>query len=300
MRTVAALFFCFVFAVAGAGVLAGQHQVKTPDTAPGDTHFSIHNIRSAHGLTLGAEAKVGILAHSFELGSHPELYSGGKDFSVGDPDPRRPGKTHRGYWMALTLHEVAPEAGVYALDIPTKDDLARVAAMVRALEWAVEQDLDVVTYCGGDLSPGDREILDPALERAVKAGVVVVFLDYPHPLNLLPGGFGAPTEPGARAPDLEIFSYDCTALLANQLVAFTEPDDDAIQKHRPFLARPSIGPVTAGLVALLRSVEPEMSPAEIKKVLVETSRSLEYRGQLASRVPDAFQAVTRVAGVGPA
>jgi subtilisin family serine protease len=115
-------------------------------------------------------------------------------------------------------------------------------------------------------------------------------------MNLLPAGFGPTEEAGPRDPDLNIFSYDCTTLFANQFVALLDPDDDGIQKYRPFLARSSAGPVTAGLVALLRSVNPEASPAEIKEILRETSHSMEYRGRLATHVPDAFEAVTRAVG----
>ena len=298
MRVAAALCSCIAFGVGGAGTVTGQNQWGGLEPASTDTYFSVHNIPAAHEITLGSGTKVGILDHSFGLASHPELFAGGKVFSKGPSIPSGENETHHGYWMALTLHEVAPEASIYALEVPRGDDKTRLDAMVKALDWAVEQELDVVTHCGGEFSPDDRVILDSAIERTVAAGVVVVFVDYPHTLNLLPGGFGPPTVVGIRSPDLNIFSYDCTALFGNEFVAFMEPDDDVIAKHRPFLARPATGSVTAGLVALLRSVSPEASPGDIKKILVATSRPVEYRGLTAARVPDVFQAVATVQGVG--
>jgi len=300
MRVVAALISCFALAAAGVGTVTGQNHRGGPESASGDTHLSVHNIHSAHEITLGSGTKVGILDHSFEMASHPELYAGGKVFSEMGSSSARARETHHGYWMALTLREVAPESRIFALEIPTKGAGARVDAMVEAMDWAVEQDLDVVTYCGGEFSPAERAVLDLVIEKTVQAGIVVVFVDYPHPLNLLPGGFGGPSEAGDQSPDLNIFSYDCTALFGNGFVAFMEPDDDVITRHRPFLARPAAGSVTAGVVALVRSVSPEASPREIKKVLVATSRPVKYRGLTANRVPDAFEAVTSVQGVGTA
>jgi len=299
MRTAAA-FFCFiVLVIMATGPGAGQHQPATSSAGSTETYLTIHNVLPAHKITLGAGTRVGILDRSFGRDAHPELYAGGEVFRDGVPTPRDGQETHHGYWMALALSEIAPKAEIYALESHADDEGARVEAMIRALDWAIENDLDVVTYCAGGLSEAAQKVLDPVVERTVKAGVVVVFLNYPHPMNLLAAGFGPRAEDGQRDPDLNIFSYDCTTILANQFVALMNPDDDGIQKYRPFLARSSTGPVTAGFVALLRSVDPEASPAEIKRILRETSRPMVYRGRLATRVADAFEAVTDVVGVGP-
>jgi hypothetical protein len=132
----------------------------------------------------------------------------------------------------------------------------------------------------------------------VAAGVVVVFVDYPHPMNLLPGGFDPPGDPSAHSADLNIFSYDCTTVLADTFVALMNSDDNGIQRRRPFLARPSTGSVTAGFVALLRSLDPEASPALIKDILVKTSRPMVIRGLVGHRVPDAYSAVSKLMGTG--
>jgi hypothetical protein len=300
MRTAAALICLFILANAMTGPAAAQNQRATASAASGDTYLTVHNVRPAHGITLGAGAKVGILDHSFGMDAHPELYAGGEDFLDEASGPGDEKETHHGYWMALTLHEIAPEAEIFALATHTLDEAARVEAMIQALDWAVENELDVVTYCAGVFSEAAQKTLDPVVERTVKAGVVVVFVDYSHPLNLLPGVFGPPVKDGLRDPDLNIFSYDCTDLLADRFVALVDSDDDGIQKYRPFLARPATGPVTAGFVALMRSVDPEASPVEIKRILMETSRPMPYRGRLASRVPDALEAVTNIMGVSPA
>jgi len=299
MRTAAALICFFILANAMTGPAAAQNQRATASAALGDTYLTVHNVHPAHEITLGAGTKVGILDHSFAMDAHPELYAGGEVFLDEAPGSEDQIETHHGYWMALILHEIAPEAEIFALNTHTHDEAARVQAMVQALDWAVEQGLDVVTYCAGVFSEAAQKVLDPVVERTVKAGVVVVFVDYSHPLNLLPGVFGPLAEDGLRDPDLNIFSYDCTDLLAGQFVALVDSDDDGIQKYRPFLARPATGSVTAGFVALMRSVDPEASPAEIKRVLMETSRPVSYRGQITARVPDSYGALTTIVGVSP-
>ena len=299
MRTAAALFLIFGLVFGTPGFLAGQSRTSGHNPGSTDTYFTIHNIYPAHEITQGAGTRVGILDRSFGMDAHPELYAGGKDFLVNTPSPAAEPETYHGYWMALTLREIAPKAEIFALGVHTQDETARVDAIVQALDWAVQHKLDVVTYCAGVFSEAAREAIDPAVDKAVEAGVVVVFVDLPHPLNLLPGSLGPTDENRARDPDLNIFSYDCTAFIANQIVALADPDDDGIQKSRPFLGRPSAGPVTAGFVALVRSMDPELPPGEIKRILRTTSRPLSYRGRLAARVPDLFQAVTYTVGADP-
>lgn len=299
MRSAAALFSLLVFGISAQSPAVGQGQKAPPSEESNDTYLTIHNVGAAHEITLGAGTRVGILDRSFEIGAHPELYAGAVGFLAEEADPPQGENTHHGYWMALALHEIAPDAEIYALEAYTENEDARVEAVIRALDWAVGHDLDVVTYCVGAFSAEAQVILDPVVERTVAAGVVVVFVDYPHPLNLLPAGFGPRAEEATRDPDLNIVGYDCTTLLADRFIALMDPDDDGIQKHRPFLARASTGPVTAGLVALLRSVDRQASPSLVKRVLMETSRPMVYRGRLAARVPDAFAAIMNVVGVSP-
>ncbi|NNM06806.1 MAG: S8/S53 family peptidase [Gemmatimonadetes bacterium] len=296
MRKLVALFLWPALGLAWAGNLSGQSQPVSTDPPIADTPFSIHQISPAHGVTLGKGARVGILDHSFDLDSHPELYAGGRGFWNRGSASEDAGDAHRGYWMALTLRAVAPEAHIFALGVPPRAGKLRAEAMAKALEWAAGNHLDVVTYCGADLSPAEREILDPAVEKAVEAGVVVVFVGYSHPLNLLPRSFGPPLIEGGRAPDLNIFSYECTAMVGDEVVTLIEADDDAIRRNRPFLGRSSVGPVTAGLVALVKSVDPHASPGEVKTLLVEASRPLEFQGRLEPWVPDAFEAVRKAVG----
>lgn len=295
MRTVVALLGLLLLGT-GAPPLGGQARTTLPAVSIKDTYSTIHNLSRAHGITQGSGARVGILDHSFQAAAHSELFAGEMDFLPEAPSWDEGAGSHRGYWMALTFREIAPEAEIIALNTYHPDEDVRVDAMVRAIDWAAKEGLDVLTYCSEPFSHEAREKLDPAVTRAVEAGVVVVFSDYSHPLNILPAGLGQSMEEGQRDPDLNIFSYECVFAFAGQTLPLMNPDDDRISRYRPFLARPSAGPVTAGFVALMRSLAPATSPEDIKRILVETSRPVLYEGEPSARVPDAFEAVRRVVG----
>jgi subtilisin family serine protease len=296
MRALAALTLLVGVLAGPTTVGADQSRYPVDPPLPEVSFLTIHNLRPAHELTVGVGARVGILDHSFEMDTHPDLYAGGARFWEGAGSKPGEGADFRGFWMARTVKEIAPGAAVFALEIPRADEQARVEAIIRALDWAVNHELDVVAYCGDAFSEAAQITLDPVLERTVKAGVVVTFVGYPNPHNLLPGGFGPSAPNGTRGPDLNIFSDDCTSLLADRFQALVETDDDTVRLHRPFLARSATGSITAGLVALVRSANPAATPEEVKNILVETSRPVVFRGRRADRVPDAYSAVSRAVG----
>ncbi len=258
------------------------------------TYFTIHNIHAAHAVTRGQGAKVGILDHSFGMEAHPELYAGGENFQSGDWGESFRSESHHGYWMALVLKEIAPEAEVYALNTYSSDEDDRVRAMVRAIDWAIEHELDAITYSARAFSPHARSLLDPAVERAVDAGVVVVFIHYPHRDNIFPSGIGPRAGDDEREPDLNIFHYDYTVVFGDRYTAYMAGDDELAHGYRPFLSISSTAPVTAGFVAMLRSLDPDLTPGEIKEILLASSKPLEFEGRTGKRVPDVADAVDRV------
>ena len=254
-----------------------------------ETWFSVHNLRAAHELSRGAGVKVGILDHSFGLDHLGDLYAGGENFQTGGWGAAYRTEAHHGSWMARALKEVAPDVEVYALGTYDGDEASRVRAMVEALEWAVAHDLDAVTYSAGAFSPEGRKVLDPAVDRAVASGVAVVFIHYPHPLNLFPSGIGPRSGDDEREPDLNIFHYDYSIVFTEPYAAVMRGDDAS--GYRPFLSLSSTAPVTAGILALMKSLDPTLTPGDCKRILQEASHSFTYNGRTGARVPDARRAL---------
>ena len=60
----------------------------------------------------------------------------------------------------------------------------------------------------------------------------------------------------------------------------------------PYFSNSSMSVVTAGIVALLKEINNNLSPQQIKEILVETSRNITYDGYKVNRVVDAVEAAT--------
>jgi hypothetical protein len=194
--------------------------------------------------------------------------------------------------MASTLREVAPEVDIYALGTYSSDESAKVNAMVRAIDWAIENDLDVLTYSAARFSAENRPRLDEAVDRALEHGIVFTFIHYPHPGNLLPTWLGPRSGDDEREPDVNILHYDYQLIFTERYLDWLERGKES--GYRPYLSISSTSPVTAGFVALLKGVQPDLGPAEIKRILMETSRPLTFEGQRAPRTVDAAAALRSV------
>jgi len=250
------------------------------------TFFSVHHVAAAQEQSRGTGVRVGILDHGFGFDSHPELYSGGADFRGNDA---LSAYAEHGYWMALVLREIAPEVEIFALNTWSRDEAEKTDAMIQAIDWAIENDLDVLTYSARKFSPEDRMRLDQAVDRAVGKGITVVFIHYPHPQNLLPTGLLGMSGDDEREPDVNILHYDYTVVFPD----WYREHQQGVQRQgwRPFLSISSTSLVTAGVVAMMLEVNPELGPAQCKEILMSTGRPMEFEGTTAPRVVDAAAAV---------
>ena len=59
----------------------------------------------------------------------------------------------------------------------------------------------------------------------------------------------------------------------------------------PYLSISSTSPVAAGFVALLKGINNYLKPSDYKKILIDTSKRIDYGGVECSRVVDIYQAV---------
>ncbi|TKJ38925.1 MAG: peptidase [Planctomycetes bacterium B3_Pla] len=264
-----------------------------PNANSRPTYFTIHNVYDAWSISKGAGVKVGILDHSFGYDVHPGLYAGGKNFQKGGWGESFNDFSHHGFWMASTLREIAPEVEIYALGTYSSDASEKVDAMVQAIDWAITRDLDVLTYSAVRFPPETRKRLDSAVDRALAKGIVTTFIHYPHPGNLLPTGLLGRTGDDERDPDVNILHYDYSVIFTKQYVDWMKSDKSRLSKN-PFLSISSTSPVTAGFVALLKSVQPDLKPAEVKQVLMETSRATVFEGRQSPRTVDIAAAIRSV------
>jgi hypothetical protein len=251
------------------------------------TYFTVHQVAAAQALATGAGVKVGILDHLFGTDLHPELYAGSANFLGSRGEWKLRSKDEHGYWMALTLREIAPGVEVYALNTASRDEEERATAVAAAIDWAIDHGISVLTYSQPGFSAAGRAIVDPAVERAHAAGIVTTFIHFGHPGNLLPGGLFPGLEDG-REPDIHVLHYDYSVVFAPEYAKLQRGEKS---DYRPFLSISSTSPVLAGVVAMMRERAPDLSPAACRDVLQATARPLELEGRQVSRALDAGAAV---------
>ena len=263
-----------------------------PNANSRPTYFTVHNVHEAWVISKGEGIKVGILDHSFGYDVHKDLYTGGKNFQTGDWGESFNNVSHHVFWMASTLHEIAPSVEIYALGTYSSDESDKVDAMIQAINWAIANNIDVLTYSAARISPVNRVRLDSCVDRAIAKGIVTTFIHYPHPGNILPTWLGPMTGDDEREPDVNILHYDYSVVFTKPYVNWMQ--DGAEAGYRPFLSISSTSPVTAGFVAMLKSVRPDLTPIELKRILMETSRATVFEGKESPRTVDIAAAIRNV------
>jgi hypothetical protein len=243
-----------------------------------ETYFSIHNIRPAHRVSTGKNIKIGILDHLFSIRKHPDVFSGGVDFAD-NPESLNRFEGH-GYWMACTLKEIAPHCQIYALNVCNESEEKQVAFVVNAIEWSIENNIDILTYSHARISDRYRQDFDAAVNKAVSSKIVTTFIHYDNENNIWPTGMCPFIERGfCREPDVNIYHYDYNVLFLDQYRTFkcrSEPPRSG--NDIPFFSISSTSPVTAGFVAILKEIRRELSPLDYKEVLIKTSYKRSYEG----------------------
>lgn len=244
-----------------------------------DTYFTIHNVKQAHSITKGKGIKVGILDHYFGAESHKALYTNCIDF-LNDSDSLNNISEH-GYWMATTLKEIAPECEIYGLNtINSKDENSKVDAIIKAIDWAIENHIDILTYSQPAISENNRKRFDEAVDKAIKNNIVTTFIHYDNPNNLWPDGMVSDDklESGVRKPDLNILHYDYNSLFIDSYNQY-EKSKDGVRKgeNTPYLSISSTSVVTGGFVALLKSINNTLTPNEYKEILKKAGSNMTFK-----------------------
>jgi hypothetical protein len=276
------------FAKSSSANSSSLWNICIPQANSRDTYFTIHNINEAHKYSKGKGIKIGILDWGFGFSKHRALYAGGECFN-GYRDNFDENSEH-GYWMASVLKEIAPECEVYALGtfIPN-DETSWIDAMAKGINWAIENNIDILTLSHQQITNKNRDRFDAIVNKAITNNIATTFIHYDNPNNILPYMLGN-RHSYKRAPDINIFHYDYNTLLINEYMNYLEKGDEAA-KSRLYLSLSSTSPVTAGFIAILKSINGRLTPREYKNILVQTSYQMEYNGEYADHVVDIGSAV---------
>jgi hypothetical protein len=242
-----------------------------------ETYFTLHNVRIAHRYSKGKGVKIGVIDWLFGLEQYKSLYTGVADISG---NSEQLGGEGHGLWMATTLREIAPECEIYALNaISYESEDERLLLLEKAVDWAIDNKLDVLTYSHAAFSGDNRTRVNEAVEKAVKFGLVTTFIHNDAPHNIYPDGcissrFNKPN----REPDVNILHFDYNVFREDVYQRYT----DKIQKGQwidsgddiPFFSLSSMSPVLGGFIALMKAIRPKLTADECRKILIKTSYSI--------------------------
>lgn len=220
------------------------------------------------------------------------MFTGGKDFT-GNKEAFENIAEH-GLWMATTLKEIAPDVQIYALCARDKDRAKEPKAISEAIDWAIENDIDILTYSAEAFRKEDRQQIDIAVQKAIDHGIVTTFIHYDKSENILPNGlFPSSPKSYAREADVNIFHFDYNGLLLFQYENYVKSGRNVGNKigDLPYFSNSSMSPVLAGIIAMMKEVNNELTPADYKKILIETSKEVDYNGYTVKHVVDAPEAI---------
>ena len=109
--------------------------------------------------------------------------------------------------MANTLHEVAPDVDIFALNtVPFDKPETHAEVISKAIDWAISQKIEY-NLSQASIKDEYKPILNAALDRAYKAGIITAFIHTGHPGNIMPTGLWSGKDDGREA-DVNIYHYD--------------------------------------------------------------------------------------------
>lgn len=291
MKVILTTLTILVFVI--QNLLIGQERkfITFPEANNRTTIFSVHRIQEAHKLSKGKGCRIGILDHSFAYEKHPELYAGGEIFV---PDNRTFLTTleHHGYWMALTLKSVAPDAEIFALNTVSFSDRNRFTDYLSdAVDWAINNKMDVLTYSQAPVEAKSRSAFYNILDKAHKAGIITTFINTGHKGNITPTGLWQEKIEG-RLADIHIYHFDYSVIPVDEY--FKLKNGERTWWNQPFLSVSSTSPVLGGVIALMKAIEPDLDSKQCKKIITETAFTMDFEGKQIPYVLDAQAAVQEV------
>ena len=242
----------------------------------------------ASGRYAGDGVKVAVIDTGIDY-THPDLdnnYYGGYDFVNDDSDPKDD-NGHGTHVAGIIAAEdngvgvigVAPHAQLYAVKVLNSQGSGTYSDIVAGIDWAIDNNMDIISMSLGG-SSGDTALQD-ALQRAYDAGIVIVAAsgnDYANSISY-PAKYDTVIAVGATD------SSDNRAAFSNygpelEVVA---PGVDIYSTYLgggyETLSGTSMAtPMVSGVVALMLSKNPNLTPAEVRQILHDTALDLGASG----------------------
>jgi hypothetical protein len=273
------------------------------------------NLPEAHKLATGSRVLVAVIDSGIDA-SHEDLAgavvrsfdsaaadgNGGAGSSTASTGAAHPHGTGMAGAIAARRNVlgVAPRVGVLAVrafDPRTHSGEGTTFSIIKGIEWAAENGARVInmSFAG----PADPRLAD-VLDRAAKRGIVLI---------AAAGNAGPNSPPLFPAADKNVIAVTATdmedrvytganrgnhiAVAAPGVDILVPAPDGAYQ----FTTGTSVAAAhVSGVVALLLERNPKLTPADIRRILTRTAKSLGPRDRTGAGLVNAYQAVANASG----
>jgi subtilisin family serine protease len=137
--------------------------------------------------------RVGIIDSGVHA-SHPHVggVAGGIAITDEGDHPDYVDRLGHGTAVAAAIREKAPQAELFAVKIFDRTLSASVPVLVRAIDWAVANGMQVVNLSLGTAVQHHERVLRQAVDRAASAGVVITAARDHNGVRWLPGSIRSP------------------------------------------------------------------------------------------------------------
>jgi hypothetical protein len=274
-------------------------QINGDQYVPEKLHLS-----EAHRIATGSRVLVAVIDSGIDT-SHPDLTGAvvrNFDAAAGDRAPHAHGTGMAGAIAARrSVLSVAPRVGVLAVRAfnPGAGGEGTTFNIIRGIDWAVENGARIVnmSFAG----PADPRLSD-VLDRAAKRGVVLI---------AAAGNAGPNSPPLYPAADRNVIAVTATDMEDRLYIGANRGSHITVAAPGVEILVPAPGGAyqfttgtsvaaahVSGVAALLIERNPKLKPADVRRILMRTAKSL-GRGERArdfgAGLVDAYQAVSTAA-----
>ncbi len=231
------------------------------------------NCHKAWEITKGRGMVVVVNDMGFHV-RHPDLARRIKTLEHFGPRTfESPNQNFHGTAMSRILLAVAPEAELIPVLCSAPSFTKLPESIAKSFEFAAEHKADIVSSSWSARFAADKELL-AAIRRAVDSGTVVSWFHYPEPY------------PGLLRPTLSYHAGRKIPGIGFTDRFLTDPPDFYPVDAEAGLS--NTAPQAAGVAALAKSVNPGLTPSQIKKLIFDNSTPI---GNGTVLIPDAYKIV---------